>query len=293
MRRELERLLIVVGSVLMLSGCGNTDAAAPTATAIMRPTKPAATTTPTASPSPTLTQTPSSTPTITPTAGPSPTPAPTPVFGSARVGNDFLFGNQPEGCELPCWQGLVVGQSDTANIQAMFDTAFGFDGSKVFESRIWESDTNAPPGLVNTYHLWTLREAEYWNDEFLVELWIREDRRILEAIRIDAEGNEFEPYSSPQQILRGLGVPSIMKVYIQQSAEDPRWGTLDLSMMYGDTGITVDYADLISITPDLQGNDTTIFCLDRMQGPHYTVDVYITEPFPSAAKWYSRQISLQ
>ena len=76
-------------------------------------------------------------PTPTPAPAPSPTPAPTPVFGAGKVGNDFLFGNQPKGCELPCWQGLIIGQSDAGDIQATLDTIV--PTGSVTPTSVWSS----------------------------------------------------------------------------------------------------------------------------------------------------------
>lgn len=281
---------VMLSSGLALSACNSIGTSTldvhETATKLPQPqpSELMATAMPTLTPNPTLTETPASptlTPTLTPTSGASPTPAPTPVFGAGRVGVDFLFGNQPEGCELPCWQGLVVGKSDAGDIQTMFDTAFGFNGSKIFQFEHLEGDPDLP-GFVATSYSWTFRETLNWRDGFLVVAWIHEDTRILEAIDLDSEGNEFKPYSSPQQILRGLGVPSRMRVSIQQS-EDPRWGLLNLVTMYGDIGVTVHHAGAISITPDSQGNDVAKFCLGGLLDPHYIVDVYLTAPFPSTA----------
>jgi hypothetical protein len=77
---------------------------------------------------PTLTPIPGSTPTATVTSGPSSThtpPVPTPDFLQLPFANNVLFAPaaDPE-CQLPCWQGLRVGESNRDDIQAMFELDF-------------------------------------------------------------------------------------------------------------------------------------------------------------------------
>lgn len=78
----------------------------------------------TATPQATETATPTCTPTATTTHPPSPTPEPTlpPTTGipapalPGSMGTSFLLGGNSPDCQLPCWNGLVIGESDTEDI---------------------------------------------------------------------------------------------------------------------------------------------------------------------------------
>lgn len=268
-----------MGSVMALAGCGNVDAPASTATVPPQPSQLAATTMPTASPRPTLTETPSSTPTVTPTAGPSPTPAPTPAFGSARVGNDFLFGNQPEGCELPCWQGLVVGKSNIEDVQSMFDTAFGLNDSYDF---VETTNQAYPPGIVVAEHSWQFVPGR---ELFAISVWFDETDQLTEAIDFMAVSPEFERYTSPQRILRELGMPSYGLMSIGRTEIDTR-GTGRLMFFYFEQGFSVLYTGIPVWINTMNTNDfaddTAQICMNTLSSGmgHYTVHVYLTQPFP-------------
>lgn len=179
------------------------------------------------------TSTPLSTPTLTNTAGPSPTTAPTPAFGSARVGDDFLFSNQPEGCEFPCWQGLVIGQSTIDDVQSMFHIAFGFEDDVTFledpRSKFVYSRTE-----------WEFAPDKQGDDGFSFLAVLNSRNHILEGIEIRAESPRFEVNVAPQYILRKLGEPSHMLVSIERGTVRD-WGIAMLVMFYYDRGITVEY----------------------------------------------------
>src|SRR5688572_322343 len=56
------------------------------------------------------------------------TPVSTPE-APVEILENILFETPDPDCQLPCWQGLTVGVSKSNDIQYMFDTTLGFNGS--------------------------------------------------------------------------------------------------------------------------------------------------------------------
>lgn len=238
-------------------------------TTVTQEAEPSATMMPSLTPTPTPTKRPSITPTSTRTPGPSPTPAPTPRFGAGKVGNDFLFGNQPDGCKLPCWQGLVIGESDAEDVQRMFEEAFDFGGKNAPQPRDAFVDAGIS-GLLRLSHQWTL-DADF----FFVSTLIQRNPHVLEAILLYGVGDRFEPYTSPQRILRSMGVPSHM-LFRTQVLEVAGWYGSELLISY-DEGVTIYYSLIQSRVTDQPDGVTLELCLGNLLGT-YSADVYITPP---------------
>lgn len=277
--RQLTLLVLILSSSLVLSACGSTSSSTPNtqeiATAASQPPETTAMAVSTLTQTPTLTETPSATPTVTSTLGPSPTPAPTPIFGSVRVGNDFLFGNQPEGCRLPCWQGLVTGKSDVHDIQKAFEAAFGFSGmSDLPPESVFED--SGMPGLLVLPQQWTLQyRGEAGVDTFFVAAWVQRDTRILEAIRLNGEGSQFESYISLQRVMRELGTPSHILVSLGPT-EAGVWANLELMIIY-DEGIAIYYGvRILGVLEQAGGDEVAELCLGNM--PEYPItNVFLTK----------------
>lgn len=270
-------LAVMLSFGLALSACSPTSASTldvnETATGLLQPLEPTATATSTSMPTATLIETPSSTPTVTLSPSPFPTPAPTPIFGSARVGNDFLFGNQPEGCELPCWQGLVVGESDAQDVQKMFETAFGFSGiSNLPPGRAF--DDADEPDLLLLPQQWSFGDS---GDTFAVVAWVQKASLVLEAVHFYGQGSRFEPYVNPQRILRELETPShiLVSLGITELAD---WANLELLIIYNE-GITVYYGVRVIRVIGWDGsNPSAELCLGNIP-KHPLTDVFLTKPF--------------
>jgi hypothetical protein len=102
--------------VLMLAGCGEAKGTqTPTDTATQEPTRtltitPTIRLTPTRRREPTLTRTSTHWPTPTPTLTASPTPFPT-LPDEQRISKILHLYNNNGGCDLPCWWGIVPGET--------------------------------------------------------------------------------------------------------------------------------------------------------------------------------------
>lgn len=270
----------LLGVWLSMSACGSgarvgqeepitaSLAASPVVTASLPSESAVPTHTPSNTPAPSLTPNPTN------TAGPSPTPIPTPAFGSAGVGNDFLFGNQPDDCELPCWQRLRVGQSDADDIQRMFETAFGFSE---FQDMVGDTaESSDVPGMIAVTQVWTMVTPTP-KTSFYVSVWLGKDAQIVEAIELFANSPQFERYIFPRQVLRKLGVPSNMLVRVDRT-EKAEHGVAMLMMFYYDKGITVIYnlpapIDIMNINDS--SDDIATLCLGKSI---YGMHVYLTKP---------------
>lgn len=226
----------------------------------------------------------SATPMLTAAPSPSPTLAPTPVFGTAQVGEDFLFEGQPSGCELPCWQNLNPGETRAHEVQKMLDMAFGFSGTydfiehakpdKEIEGLRWTGFTwDIVPGSIDTF------SPEFFN----INVWIDENSQMLEAIQLLAVSQRFGETTSPQYVIKKLGMPSRGLASVQRTA------VMDLGsgafMLHYDQGVTILYTGILfSIDPKLiddPNDDIAEVCLGTLHSKSgiYWVDVYLTQPF--------------
>lgn len=270
-------LALIASPGLALSACRNMDGSTPNTqekVTVVASSEPTTTVAPTSTPIAILTETPSATPTATPTVGPSPTSIPTPAFGSSRVGNDFLFGNQPEGCELPCWQGLVVGESDTHDVQQAFETAFGFSGMSDLPMEKAFTDSQGKPDLLVLPQQWFFGDS---GDTFFVGARVQKDSLMLQMIQFYGQGSQFEPYVNPQWILRNLGTPSHLLVSLGIT-EAANWANLELLISYS-RGITVYYG--LRVVPVVgldSSNPSAELCLSNMT-KYPLIDVFLTRPF--------------
>lgn len=238
-------------------------------TATPQEPEPTVTTMPSLTPMPTRTKRPSATPSVTLTPGPSPTPAPTPRFGAGKVGSDFLFGNQPEGCELPCWQGLVIGKSDAEDAQRMFEEAFGFGGTNAARPEDLFVNVGVP-GLLRLTHQW------HFDSGFsFVSTLLQENTHVLEAVLLYGDADRFEPYTSPQNILRNMGVPSHI-LFRTQPAEVGGWYGSELLFSY-EEGVTIRYPPFLSREISQASGITLELCLGNLS-ESYGTRIYITPP---------------
>lgn len=156
-------------------------------------------------PPPTATSTDTPVPTITPSPTLSPTTTEiltTPDFEALPIAENFLFapGSDPD-CQLPCWQGLRVGESDREDVQRMFREVFGFNGEMDYPLEAYPYEDNpylllimdyTPedyPELIATGHSW------FWENGtiFDIYLWLHQETDLLAGI--------YFAYSPPPGIM--------------------------------------------------------------------------------------------
>jgi hypothetical protein len=189
-----------------------------------------------------------------PTSVPSdrPTLQATPSVSKWRITDDVLFGPSLEpGCELPCWQGLVIGESEPQDIEAVFDEVFGFNGNHEFFSESRPRDTNNSLGLPGVYaasYHWIFREQtiEHPLQAFAIIFWLDSDTDTLLAIHLNSfSWSQFNSLMSPQRIIRELGTPSHM--LMELAITGPDYGQFHLVMVY-DKGIVYDGTIFVPVT---------------------------------------------
>jgi hypothetical protein len=237
----------------------------------------------TPTPRPTLTSQPTRPPTQTPT----PTPdVPPPALSDTLLTNDFFFGpGSVPGCELPCWQGLVVGESGRAEIQAMYDTVLGFNGTRQFildnpdqSSRIWLPDEYWGGG-----YLWfglpgdpATEGSENFAVSFVYEM---ETFRLVE-LKFRSSVPRFNASLSPQRVIRELGEPSHLIIAVRGGERGDRLG-LSLELLYVD-GYVFQFSE--AFIPTDPNDDAVEVCLGHSywQAGGYDVGgitIRIFEPF--------------
>lgn len=271
--KSKRRTLLAVVGILGLAAC----AAPPTAETEASPA-PA----PTLTPSPTV----ASTPTFAPTSTP---PLPTPDFLDSPVAGMYLLApSEDPACQLPCWQGLRVGESNREDIQAMFDRVFGFNGTLDFfaASPIPANSINPfdleIPGTQATGYIW-LTEYNGYYPYYEVDPVVDKETGILQGIRflydpgmtVSEEGaitdSGYYRLHTPQQIIRTMGSPDYVFARLVG-------GAVEFSLIYkeGVASFSTIIAPGEQRVVNGQAGTYGDFCLDAQS---WVMDEYIVGSF--------------
>jgi hypothetical protein len=236
-------------------------------------------------PSPTATSTITPTATITPrptrTSIPTETPVlPTPAYSDWTLPDDFLLGAQTADCQLPCWQGLWMGESGPDEIQRMFETTFGFSSQHDFFP-----DQIVIEGEYFVSRRWIVDEQK--EDLFGLSVSTNSDTYLLRGISFGWSGTRFQQYLTPWQVIKELGPPTFIYAAVTQGERYMGVGRLDLLVIYRE-GMTFYFERTV---PVLQSQNASgeyelraELCPTDAQWsltPHPTKDfAFLTEPFP-------------
>ncbi len=207
--------------------------------------------------------TPTSTPTITMT----------PEFHNPNPGEDIFFTPyDDDDCQLPCWQGLRIGESTIDDVQVMFDRVFGLTVTE--ESFITYLEDDLPrdevAGTRMFKHFWELPGYSYFQINVVVDL----DANILQGIllfQFRGDGTVFSPHS-PEQIIDMEGLPDY--ILMSSAVEDH----VDLILAYRE-GFVFQYlmdATISEETIEGKNKSQSTFCLN---GPIRVSTYYVVPPF--------------
>jgi hypothetical protein len=136
-------------------------------------------------------------------------PVSTPDIVASKAVNNVIFATNGEAdCKLPCWHGLHIDQSGRADIQRVFDTTFGFDGSVDFFSadRICQPNIlgTPPEGIEYTGYPWNFKNK---SGAFGVYAAITEDAGVLKGLEfVYADPSNYKVRTN-QQIIQKMGTP--------------------------------------------------------------------------------------
>ncbi len=285
----MKRILILT-SLLIFTGCT------------------AATGSPTATPSPSrvppVTFTPVPTITTSPTSTISPTASeiiPTPDLMDSPIVDGVLLSPHPApDCQLPCWQGLRVGESDRDDIQTMFDEVFGFRGTRAFFkdptllAPIWIPDV---PGTQADGYEW-----EFTDVHFDVVTVIDQNSGILQGIRLIYSSQNILNLSTFQQIIHELGPPDyyftlpVMDINLAPPGSSV---PIDIILFYNEGmafGLT-SQGNFQETMVGEQKENLVHFCLDSKVtiGMSYFVPPFTSLGYndlpPLSEEWFSRYIN--
>jgi hypothetical protein len=254
-RYDLQPGLFLLGLCFMLFGCVRQPAAIDTmdvppevSTIVQVPT----TTEVAAIKATTLT--PTSVPTATPTL---PSPARSiPTIGDFTLGRDFLFEHETPSCQLPCWQGLIVGESDREDVRSVFEDVFGYSGS---EDIFTYSGDSGIPGMIALRNSWS--PATQLGTAFGVEVIIEESSSILESVSFSWGSNGFVNMS-PQRTIEELGEPEYIMTAVPRAGMG-KMARVIMTMIYAE-GISFDFFYILDID-DKPTEDTVTFCLSQQE----------------------------
>jgi len=192
------------------------------------------TTSPTVEPSVAVTMTPSSTPTTVPSATVIPTstitvtpypPTPElqtpPDWCAAPIARDLLSSGDAE-CQLPCWYGLRVGESNVEEIQSAIRFAVGASDTYVLNM----GQSASGPDLDIVTFDWVSGV-----DNFSIGTRFNRHSDILTEIHLGTSFPSCAQPTMPQRVLRELGEPSAVWV-IFQITERTDLASLDITFVY-------------------------------------------------------------
>lgn len=217
----------------------------------------------------------------------------TPSFLDSPVAEHVFFPPADEqDCRPPCWQGLRVGESTSADVQTMFDTVFGFHGMRDFFrdppqfAPVWTLDI---PDTVTVGYDW-----EFLPDVFRVHLVF--DQRTDILIGMEFSYRAFQSYKlySTRNIIQELGAPDYYFTEASKNAplssNDPSW-PMRIVLIYKQ-GIVFDLFHTASVE-ESDGDLFANICLNEVPTMGFA---YIMPPFealssqeksPLQNKWLS------
>lgn len=153
-------------------------------------------------------------PNVTPTVGYTNTPLPPPppfpgLNGGKLLLNPLLFENGLD-CKLPCWQGLEINESDSSDVQALFDKNFGFNNQIDFVHNNPVKDYLVWPvniiGITITGYSWNLSTTA--EDQVQVLVGLNNKTNQIDGIILDWALDELHVDLTPYRVLSELGNPT-------------------------------------------------------------------------------------
>jgi hypothetical protein len=222
--KQISKYLLLIIGIFMLAGCipttasteTNNQGSIPAETILAEITQPPAainTPRPTATPiSPTLTPSPTNTPIL----------EPTPTLTSEQVAANFTrLMTENEGCELPCWWGIVPGGTNIGAIPERFMPQ-GFIWWEEFEQL---NAAGSSSSIIIT---------------FSVENGIIQSIKVRGGKESEQSVGDWRWYSLDQVLIR-YGIPSQVFVYNGRQAH-PGPAYYRLLLFYETIGVVIDYA---------------------------------------------------
>lgn len=197
---------------------------------------------PATQPVPTATTTKQPTRTSTPTKTmPTPVPFSTSDVASSTLSREVATQNLIElletnrGCELPCWWGIVPGETNVGSIESIF-VPLGFDWDRDYEDlgsntpyRAYVDLTSKKNGVVQTIQVYGGAGEETYDHN---EAW--------------------RPYAIPRVLTR-LGKPEAVYVYYPFRFDPGGMQAYRLFLYYPDLGVEIDYLGKASLLDEKPG----------------------------------------
>lgn len=271
-------------TILILTLAGLTACAAPQPVTVSPSLLPTVTPSPTVAtatqtPSPTATRIPSSTPIL-----------PTPVLPKSDETNiylaDLLFSQAYSNCQLPCWQGLIIGQSTPEQARRLFNDSFAFNGISDLSFNTRDTEFLGVEGLKGYYPLgyeW-VTEGDIISIGTLFEV----DKEVLAGIVFKwITGDYGRPAVriTPQQVIEEIGLPDHFLVATDGTARADI-GNARIQLIYHQ-GIVVNFDHFIPIevvfdpaNPGYFQSRTEELCLDNQDEIEWVIgSILLTESF--------------
>lgn len=213
----------------------------------------------------------------TSTVSPPSSSSPTPNYSTSLMVDDFIFTQVVPGCELPCWNGIRIGESGSEDLDIMFEKVFGFVplNGDVFEPSPFI-------GLRATQYYWLFDPPNPIRDIFFL-LVVQDNDQVVRGIRLTWSYAPMNNIVSVQRIIQELGEPNQVWVssHILEGATSQ---ALDLLIIY-QSGIAFSIRRFVPIVWDNNLEKGTLeLCLGGQkwgESEYIEGQAFITQPVPS------------
>jgi len=161
---------------------------------------------------------------LAPTLDSMTTLTPSPV----NVPDDFFFASANSNCQLPCWNGITIGQSTRSDVSSALEDLYE-------TPRKVSALDNLPDGLDGFFSAWVFGQSPY--ESFATISVFDEQAGTLQALSLSWLGERFATHLSLQQILKRMGIPSRVLIAYRIGGQGNNHADMQMYLLY-DNGVT-------------------------------------------------------
>jgi hypothetical protein len=219
-----------------------------------------------------------------PTDTPSPTRffPPTPTLSPALL-EALFFGGKSEDCQLPCWEGLSIGESTPEDVQSVFDRIFGVNGY-LYDTSDW---ANNLPEYTEMAEFWRFEPEDTSSSyvgKFYVLAWVDSESQLLEGLQFNFSviftpgSEEPQPDANFQRILRELKTPSTWLVELRPGGQGEGFHIQFYSYIKYASGINFYHFGELPATVSSTADGIEQYTAELCLSDHFARSINISRP---------------
>lgn len=132
-----------------------------------------------------------------------------PKLESTALGEDFVFNGESPDCKLPCWHGLVIGQTELEQTVSTMRKVLQLPADTALLQQVPSSPSGSMPGNLELLDFPWLAVGGEAGENLQITLFHDRGTGILQAIRMYSSYPLYNVPLTPQRIIKELGQPSI------------------------------------------------------------------------------------